>query len=56
MGSTQSGACGGLSAPAHLDMAGQRGGLTLSLPWSLLLLLLLSLTCFAVLHLALGKG
>lgn len=42
-------------APAHLDMAGQRGGLSLPLAWSLLLLML-SLTCLVVLHLALGKG
>ncbi|XP_041323512.1 putative protein TPRXL isoform X3 [Pyrgilauda ruficollis] len=34
-------------------MAGQRGGLALPLLWPLLLLLLLSLTCLAVLHLAL---
>lgn len=37
-------------------MAGQRGGLALPLLWPLLLLLLLSLTCLSVLHLALGKG
>lgn len=35
-----------------MNMAGQRGAL--SLPWPLLLLL--SLTCLSVLHLALGKG
>ncbi|TRZ18062.1 hypothetical protein HGM15179_009065 [Zosterops borbonicus] len=34
-------------------MAGQRGGQSLPLLWSLLLLLLLSFTCLAVLHLAL---